>query len=1045
MKALLPLTFLFFISSLGRAKVRHYYIGIKETIWNYAPSGKNMLTGKPFSEDQDFQSQTYQQGGQDRKKFTYKKALYFQFTNNTFQTIIDKPSWLGFLGPIIKAETGDFIHIHVKNNASRAFSFHPHGLTYTKENEGALYPDNTTGPQKEDDYLEPGKQYTYKWFVEEKQGPGPSDSNCVTRIYHSHVDTVKDVTSGLIGPILTCKKGTLNEDTEKNIDKSYFLVFFIVDESNSWYIDENIHTFTESGKVNTSDPGFKESNSMYSINGYIYGNLPPLTMCAEDRIKWHFVGIGGAANDHSIYLHGQTLISRNHRKDTIMVFPASLEDAFMVAKGPGEWTLGCHIHESMQAFFNVKNCQKLSTDVAGTHVHYYIAAEEILWQYAPSGVDFFTKKNLTAAGSESQPYFEQSPTRIGGTYKKLVYCEYTNASFQIRKAREEHLGILGPVIKAEVGQIIKVTFYNNASLPLSMQPHGLRYNKSNEGSFYKTPGRSTPPPSAHVNPGTTFVYTWEVPKDVGPTSTDPSCLTWFYYSAVNGTKDTNSGLVGPLLVCRSGSLGKNGKQKGVDKEFYLLATIFDENKSLLLDENIRTFITQPENVDKEDPDFQESNKMYSINGYMYGNLPRPEMCMGDKVSWHILSVGSEEDIHGIYFSGNTFTSLGARKDTVTVFPHTSETLFMTPDSTGVFDVFCMTSEHYLGGMKHKYQVNQCSKPNPDQTQYREEKTIYIAAEEIVWDYSPSRKWEKELRRLQRENKENIYVDRNGTHLGSKYKKVVYRQYDDNTFTTKTKRNEDEKHLDILGPLIFLNPGQKLRIIFKNKASRLYSIHAHGVKTNNSTVVPTQPGEIQTYIWEIPERTGPTSKNFECIPWFYYSTVSVVKDLNSGLVGPLIVCRKNAKSSLVHRVLHFMIFDENKSWYLEENIHTYSSEPNNINRNDDDFVFSNLMHAINGRLFGNNQGLTLHVGDEVNWYLIGMGGELDLHTVHFHGHSFEFMDQGLYRSDVYDLPPGVYRTVKMYPRDVGTWLFHCHVGEHIDAGMESTYTVLERKK
>lgn len=48
---------------------------------------------------------------------------------------------------------------------------------------------------------------------------------------------------------------------------------------------------------------------------------------------------------------------------------------------------------------------------------------------------------------------------------------------------------LGPIIKAEVGQIIKITFYNKASVPLSIHPHGLRYNKNNEGSFYKTPGR----------------------------------------------------------------------------------------------------------------------------------------------------------------------------------------------------------------------------------------------------------------------------------------------------------------------------------------------------------------------------------------------------------------------------------------------------------------------------------------------------------------------------------------------------------------------------
>ncbi|XP_033058048.1 ceruloplasmin-like [Trachypithecus francoisi] len=1042
MKALLPLIFLFFISFPSWAIDRHYYIGIEESIWNYAPSGKNMLSGKPFSEDLEFL-----QGSQARKSFVYKKALYFQYADNTFQRIIEKPSWLGFLGPMIKAETGDFIYVHVKNNASRAYSYHPHGLTYSKENEGAIYPDNTTGQEKEDDYLEPGKQYTYKWYVEEHQGPGPNDSNCVTRIYHSHIDTARDVASGLIGPILTCKRGTLNGDTEKDIDRSYFLLFSTTDESRSWYSDENIRAFTESGKINTSDPGFEDSMSMQSINGYIYGNLPNLTMCAEDRVKWYFVGMGGEADIHSVYLHGQTLISRNHRKDTIVVFPSSLEDAFMVAKGTGVWMLECQIHESMQAFFKVSNCQKPSTEafVTGTHViHYYIAAKEILWNYAPSGIDFFTKKYLTAAGSKSQLFFERSPIRIGGTYKKLVYREYTDASFQTQKAREEHLGILGPVIKAEVGQTIKITFYNNASLPLSIQPHGLLYNKSKEGSFYKTPGESTPPPSSHVNPGTTFVYTWEVPKDVGPTSTDPICLTWFYYSSVNGKRNINSGLLGPLLVCRNGSLGEDGQQKGVDKEFYLLATIFDENESDLLEENIRTFITEPENIDKEDPDFQASNKMYSINGYMYGNLPGLDMCLGDNVLWHVFSVGSVEDLHGIYFSGNTFTSLGARKDTIPVFPHTSQTLLMTPDSIGTFDLVCITIKHNLGGMKHKYHVRQCGKPNHDQTQYQEEKIIYIAAEEMEWDYSPSRKWENELHHLQRENQTSMFVDKSGTLLGSKYKKVLYRQYDDDTFTNQTKRNEDEKHLDILGPLILLNPGQKIQIIFKNKASRPYSIHAHGVKTNNSTVVPTQPGEIQIYNWQIPDRTGPTSLDFECIPWFYYSTVSVAKDLYSGLVGPLIVCRKDINPNIVHRVLHFMVFDENESWYFEDNINTYASEPNKVDKEDDTFQLSNRMHAINGRLFGNNQGLTFHVGDVVNWYLIGMGNEADVHTVHFHGHSYEYKDWGVYRSDVYDLPPGVYRTVKMYPRDAGTWLFHCHVFEHIGGGMESTYTVLEKK-
>uniref|UniRef100_A0A8C2NAJ8 ferroxidase n=1 Tax=Capra hircus TaxID=9925 RepID=A0A8C2NAJ8_CAPHI len=932
----------------------------------------------------EFQSETYLQPSKDRIGSVYKKALYFGYTDDTFQTTIEKPSWLGFL---------DLIHVHVKNNASRMYSFHPHGLTYTKDNEGALYPDNTTGLQKEDDRLEPGAEYTYRWFVEENQGPGPNDSNCVTRMYHSHVDTLKDVSSGLLGPILTCKRGTLDGDMQRYIDEYFILVFSITDEKHSWYFDDNIRTYTEAGQVNANDPDFKESNVMRSINGYLYANLPDLTMCAEDRVMWHFISMGTLLDMHPIYFHGQTLISQNHRKDTITVFPASMRDAFMVAKGVGEWLLDCRIHESMQAFFSVRDCQKSSADVTGTQVvHYYIAAKEIFWDYAPSGINFFSGNSLTEAGSESHFYFEQGPTRIGGTYKKLVYFEYTDASFQTQKAKATHLGLLGPVIKAEVGQIIQVTFYNNASLPLSIHPHGLLYNKNNEG---------TPSPSSHVNP---------VPTDVGPTSTDPKCLTWSYFSSVDFKTDINSGLIGPLLVCRNGSLGEDGKQKGIDKEFYLLVAIFDENRSYLLDKNIRIFTTEPENVDTEDPNFQESNKMYSINGYMYGNLPGLDMCLGDNVSWHVLSVGSSQDFHGIYFSGNTFTSLGSRDDTISVTPHISQTLLMTPDSIGKLWIFSISLK-YAQTMK-----KQC---------------LHI------------REWERELHRLQGQNKTNIYLDRFETYLGSKYKKVVvYRQYDDITFTNQTVRSEDEIHLDILGPIIFLTPGEKIYVVFKNKASRPYSIHAHGVKTDNPTVVTTQPGEIRTYVWQIPERSGPTSNDFECIPWFYYSTVDMVKDLNSGLVGPLIVCRKDTKENIVHRVLFFMTFDENESWYIEENINAYAQEPNQGDRNDITFKRSNKMPAINGRMFANNQGLVFHVGSEVNWYLIGIGDEFDLHTVHFHGHSFVFTDMGAFHSDVYDLPPGSYQTVKMYPRDVGIWLFHCHVHLHIGAGMESVYTVIE---
>ena len=51
--------------------------------------------------------------------------------------------------------------------------------------------------------------------------------------------------------------------------------------------------------------------------------------------------------------------------------------------------------------------------------------------------------------------------------------------------------------------------------------------------------------------------------------------------------------------------------------------------------------------------------------------------------------------------------------------------------------------------------------------------------------------------------------------------------------------------------------------------------------------------------------------------------------------------------------------------------------------------------------------------------------------------------GVYRADVFDLFPGTFQTVEMIPQNPGIWLLHCHVTDHIYAGMEATYTVLPK--
>ena len=46
--------------------------------------------------------------------------------------------------------------------------------------------------------------------------------------------------TGLIGPLLICKNGTLDENgRQRNIDREFFLRFALTDEGVSWYLNDN--------------------------------------------------------------------------------------------------------------------------------------------------------------------------------------------------------------------------------------------------------------------------------------------------------------------------------------------------------------------------------------------------------------------------------------------------------------------------------------------------------------------------------------------------------------------------------------------------------------------------------------------------------------------------------------------------------------------------------------------------------------------------------------------------------------------------------------
>jgi hephaestin len=67
---------------------------------------------------------------------------------------------------------------------------------------------------------------------------------------------------------------------------------------------------------------------------------------------------------------------------------------------------------------------------------------------------------------------------------------------------------------------------------------------------------------------------------------------------------------------------------------------------------------------------------------------------------------------------------------------------------------------------------------------------------------------------------------------------------------------------------------------------------------------------------------------------------------------------------------------------------------------------------------------------------------EIHAPHWHANTVVAMHM---RTDVLNLLPMGMIVADMVPDNPGVWLFHCHVGPHLDAGMVTRYEVLPAAK
>ena len=147
----------------------------------------------------------------------------------------------------------------------------------------------------------------------------------------------------------------------------------------------------------------------------------------------------------------------------------------------------------------------------------------------------------------------------------------------------------------------------------------------------------------------------------------------------------------------------------------------------------------------------------------------------------------------------------------------------------------------------------------------------------------------------------------------------------------------------------------------------------------------------------------------------------------------------------------MLFDENVSWYIDHNIQTFTADPKGVNKFEfapvrwlgqllrlgSGFAVANAKFSINGYIYGTMPMMTMKKGERVRWYLVALGEQF---SVHYSPLARQRRAAGREANRRRELMQAQMLTVDMVPDNPGTWMFHCHIDDHMDAGMSAMYRV-----
>ena len=346
------------------------------------------------------------------------------------------------------------------------------------------------------------------------------------------------------------------------------------------------------------------------------------------------------------------------------------------------------------------------------------------------------------------------------------------------------------------------------------------------------------------------------------------------------------------------------------------------------------------------------------------------------------------------------------------------------------------------------------------------------------------------------------ADASPHRIGSRYIVALYREYEDDTFKTlkhgfRSRSNSVSAHLGMQGPLLRAVVGSTLTVVLRNQLRYAMNFALSGVRAVGGPAAERHllPGETRTIVYIVDESAAPTHGS--SIAYSYTSDFHVAAaaqaaheadlaadeaaaaamgqatsrrelraagaaaggartatpiprfaDFSAGLFGALVVTSKaikrlpdGAPTDVQREFVLFMgVLDQNRSPYLELNINQFVAAPESVDRIHPEFKESNRMHAINGRVYCNLEGLEVLYGRTARWYVFALGSSDGMASPRWYGHA---PTVGGRRAVAPLVQPGMGIVADVQHLNRGMWLFEDQTSSHAHAGCAALFRVPER--